>query len=249
MSDIDFYSKFNFNIFKFEKYHLTDNTQKPIPHHYFGCLVKGTAKIKTQNAELLLKPNEIFYLPKGLTYQSEWFGENIEFYSFGFKISPINKSFILQKITCTAKAQEIFQELCSYAPFTQKGIGALFYFFELVADSMIEIPKARTNSIVEIAIRYMTDYPNLKISDVAKHCNISEPSIYSLFKRQLHKSPNAVRNSILCQKAIFFLTTTNKSVQEISDLLDFSSTSYFRKILKAHTGKTPLEIRKEASII
>jgi transcriptional regulator GlxA family with amidase domain len=42
------------------------------------------------------------------------------------------------------------------------------------------------------------------------------------------------------------LTTTNKSVQEISDILGFSSTSYFRKILKLYTDKTPLKIRKEA---
>ncbi|MBE6762725.1 MAG: AraC family transcriptional regulator, partial [Ruminococcaceae bacterium] len=62
----------------------------------------------------------------------------------------------------------------------------------------------------------------------------------------LDKTPNQFRNEILCEKAISLLTTTNKSVQEISDTLNFSSTSYFRKILKAHTGKTPLEIRKKS---
>ena len=38
--------------------------------------------------------------------------------------------------------------------------------------------------------------------------------------------------------------TTGLSVEEISNELQFSSSSYFRKILKKHLGKTPSEIRR-----
>jgi len=40
------------------------------------------------------------------------------------------------------------------------------------------------------------------------------------------------------------LLTTNKTVEEIASLINFSSASYFRKVLKKHTGSTPSEIRK-----
>jgi AraC-like DNA-binding protein len=82
---------------------------------------------------------------------------------------------------------------------------------------------------------------------VADHCGISESGLYALFKKQLGKTPNDIRAEALCQKAIGLLTTTNKSVQEISDMVGFSSTSYFRKVLRKYTGKTPLGIRKDAA--
>ena len=45
-------------------------------------------------------------------------------------------------------------------------------------------------------------------------------------------------------KAVELLITTDMQVEEISSLLNFSSTSYFRKVLYKHTGKTPREIRR-----
>lgn len=246
LDEINFYHKFAFNIIKFYKYHLTDNSKKPIPYHYFGCLIKGSAKIKSQGAELSLSPHEIFYIPKGLCYQSEWFGEEIEFYSFGFEISPLNQSFSLQKIACNPKAQEIFHELCEDVRFTRQIIGKLYYFFELVATDMQKTEAHPLHPVIEKATKCLQENPHLKISELAKYCNISEPRIYSLFRHHLNKTPNEMKNTILCEKAVSLLTTTNKSVQEISDELNFSSTSYFRKVLKENTGKKPLEIRKEA---
>lgn len=244
MTEAEFYKQFTYNIYEFNNHHFTDNSKKPVQHHYFGCLITGTAIIKTKKAELSLKPNEIFYIPKGLKYQSEWFGEKIKFYSFGFKISPINQSFVLQKVNFSNEAKNLFDELCKDINSPQKSIGKLFYFFEQVADGMKRSDSTPLHPTIQKAIESINENPNQRISDIAKHCNISEPGIYSLFKRHLNKTPNALRNQILCDKAISLLTTTNKSVQEISDTVGFSSASYFRKILRKHTGKTPLQIRK-----
>ena len=140
MKEIDFYNKFEFNIYKFNRYHHTDNSKTPVAKHYFGCLIKGTAKIKSQNEELLLHPNEIFYIPKGLRYQSFWFGENekeVKFYSFGFEFPPSDESFVLQKINCSKKAQKIFDEMCEKTRQNKKSIGKLYYFFEEIADGMM----------------------------------------------------------------------------------------------------------------
>lgn len=132
MNDANFSNCFSFNIFKFERFHLTDNSKTPNARHYFGCITKGTAEIVSKNEKIEIKPNEIFYIPKGLKYQSRWFSDDngqIEFYSFGFELSPINKSFILQKINCSEKAKQVFDELCREIPVTDKGIGRLYYFF------------------------------------------------------------------------------------------------------------------------
>lgn len=196
-----------------------------------------------------MQPGEIFYIPKGLRYQSHWFGEDgneVSFYSFGFEISPIDKPFVLQKIEPSQKATELFAQLCMDIPFAGKGIGTLYYFFEEVAAGMEAAQTPYTHPTVEKAIECITEDPNRKISETAALCNVSESGLYLLFKKYLRQTPNDIRLEVLTEKAVALLSTTNRSVQEISDTLGFSSTSYFRKILQARTGKTPLEIRKES---
>lgn len=217
--------------------------------HYFACIIKGYAEIISKNEKIQVKPNEIFYIPKGLKYQSRWFSDNngqIEFFSFGFEYSPINKSFVLQKINCSAKLKELFDELCLEIPVTNKGIGMLYYFFGIIADSLKQAQNLSVNPTIEKATEYMTEYPNSKISDVAKYCNVSTSGIYSLFKKHFNKTPNDMRLELLCEKAVLLLTTTDKSIQQISDTLGFSSTSYFRKVLRKYLNKSPKEIRKSS---
>lgn len=252
MNDVKFSNSFSFNTLKFKKYHLTDNTKSPVSKHYFGCIIKGSAKIITKKEKLELKPFEIFYIPKGLKYQSRWFSDTdgqIEFYSFGFEFSPVNKSFVLQKINCSKKAKALFDELCLEIPASDKSIGLLYYFFGEISSSMKQAKNPTINPIIEKATEYMSEHTDCKISDVAKYCNVSSSGIYSIFKKHLNKTPNDVRLDLLCEKAVTLLSTTDKSVQEISDMLSFSSTSYFRKILKSYIGKTPREIRNNIKSI
>ncbi len=252
MKSADFCNSFVFNILRFNKYHYTDCSKTPVNCHYFGCLIKGTAKIKSKNEYLELKPGEIFYIPKGLKYQSYWFcdenGKN-EFYSFGFEIAPTSKHYILQKIKCSKKAQVLFDELCDEIPFSESGIGKLYRFFGEVSPEMAQAKNISVNPVLEKALEYMAEFPNAKVYEIASFCNVSESGLYLIFKNHHNKSPNEVRLDILCKKAVEMLTTTDLSVQEISDCLEFSSTSYFRKVLYKFTQKTPKDIRKNSKTI
>ena len=61
-------------------------------------------------------------------------------------------------------------------------------------------------------------------------------------------SPGDYRYMQLCRMAEKILLTTDKKVEDVAELLGFSSASYFRKTLKKYVGKTPKEIRKESII-
>jgi hypothetical protein len=141
LNDSSFCKSFHFNVYRFNKYHLTDNSKRPVPLHYFGCLIRGTAEIISKNEKISLKPNEIFYIPKGLKYQSKWYiddRDGVEFYSFGFEYAPIDKSFVLQKITCTETAAKLFEELCHEIPITDRGMGKLYSFLGEVAENLVQ---------------------------------------------------------------------------------------------------------------
>lgn len=82
------------------------------------------------------------------------------------------------------------------------------------------------------------------VSDVASFCKISNSELFLIFKEFAHETPNDVKNQILCKRAEILLITTDYSIEKISSDLGFSSSSYFRKILKKYLNKTPKEIRR-----
>jgi AraC-like DNA-binding protein len=94
--------------------------------------------------------------------------------------------------------------------------------------------------------RYLYKNPNAPMEAVATFCNMSQSGLYNIFARCGWGTPNDLRQKMRAEKAVELLQTTDLSVETISDRLGFSSASYFRKILKKHTGKTPTAIRKEA---
>ena len=169
----------------------------------------------------------MFYIPRGLCYQSQWFGsprENCELYSFGFRFTPINKYFILQKIPLTAETSSLFEELTRELEEKAVNIGKLYYFFELCSKDMIEASQFLTVSVIEKATEFLRDNPEAKISDAARFCGVSESGIYILFKRHLGKTPNDIRLMLLCERAVSLLTNTGSWVEEISSSIGLSST-------------------------
>ena len=73
-----------------------------------------------------------------------------------------------------------------------------------------------------------------------------ETALYTAFRRVRNTTPNTQRQIILCERAVELLTTTDRPIEEISTQLGFSSSAYFRKIIRAHTGLTPRMIRQNA---
>lgn len=100
------------------------------------------------------------------------------------------------------------------------------------------------SDIAEIALEYMHNNTEFHIADVANHCKVSESTLYGIFKKAYNRTPVEMKQEIFCERASELLITTNLSVEEISDKLNFSSSSYFRKVFKKYTGKTPLQVRK-----
>lgn len=252
MSEVKSYKHFHFRIIEYQKPQTTDYSRIPCPMHYFGCLIQGSAEIRSKDCRLELHPGEIFYIPNGLHYRSYWYPDaekRCALYSFGFSFMPLEQGFSLQKINCSDFARSLFDQLRQEIPMTNKGPGLLYSFLGETADSLVRNQDADAIPIIKTAIAFLQQHPNSNVRELATFCGISESGLYNAFKSHLGRTPNHVRQEILCEKAMELLTSTTLQVDEISCQLNFSSSSYFRKVLRQHTGKTPTQIRQEAERI
>ena len=250
MDSTRFSKSFRFCRYSYEKYHYTD-CSRGAPSHFVAYMESGRCKIVSERGTREFAAGDVFYIPMGLQYKSYWYGDpKISFLSYGFSSFPEaeQKHFCLQKIPCSSDLAREFYTIPINTPVDCEILGR---FYSALAKA---IPTMRTGSfnnakrVYRDAMEFLSAHPLCTVSQMAKACNVSESMLYAVFRKVAGKSPNSLRQELLVDRAVQLLITTDRQVQEISDTLGFSSVSYFRKILKSYTGKTPSEIRKDASV-
>ena len=249
MNNTQFLNTFHFRRYQRHKYYFTDHFKtNGSPGHFIARMLQGSAKFKSKEKTITVSEGDIFYIPKGLKYQSFWYGDEndqILFDSFRFQNFPMldNYSYSLQKIKPSPQTAELLYSLSGEMAVNCTTVGKLYLFLGEALEDMEQETK-HYSDIAEIALDYMHTNTEFHIADVAEYCKVSESSLYSIFKKAYGKTPVEMKQKIFCEKAADLLITTDLSVEEISSKLNFSSSSYFRKIFKKHTGKTPLNVRK-----
>lgn len=255
MTDEQFYKQFYFNLYQHGKSYMVDRmNQEGSPMHYVAQLLNGSGRISSSNGTIYLQPGDYFYIPAGLRYQSFWSvdeKELIRFYSFGFQNFPNHQSvaYGLQKLNCNVQARALFEALTETIAVNSLSVGRLYTFLGFLEDSMEVSPESKRNQMLERALEYMNSRNDYTVQEIAAYCHMSESGIYAMFQRLCGKTPVEMKHQILSERAVELLTTTDLSVEAISERLQISSSSYFRKIFKEQTGKTPREVRKAAAAL
>ena len=250
MNDISFSHSFMFRTIEFDKFHYTDN-RAGSPSHYFAYMLCGNCKITTESSTVKINEGDIFYIPDKCSYQSYWYGNpEIKFVSLGFLCMPNfeNKTYPVQVIPHSDKASELFHLLSDKIRLSPADIGLFYTLAGILIPSMTDVAVCRTREITERTKEYLIQHPFAKTSALAKNCTISEAALYSAFKKSSDITLNQLRNNLLLEKAKDILISTDKQIEYISDVLRFSSTSYFRKKFKQYFNMTPTEMRKRYRI-
>ncbi len=246
LTNTQFFNSFQFDLLQLEHNYAMQFDGRP--YYYLGKIISGKARITSAQNDLQLGEGDIFFIPKNLKYRSHWSteGNNIVFYSFGFSAIPVDvqADFQLQKLDCTAEEAALFHELEQNVQVSPISVGTLYRFLGKVFPKMTVLPKSKADIILDTAMEFMRSNQNYTMADVAHHCRVSECTLFLKFRKHLGKTPVEIRHQILAEKAEKLLISTDLSVEDISNSLGISSSSYFRKILKATTGKTPMQIRK-----
>ena len=248
MNDAIFRTYFRFNEVCYSETTHMDNSRGIDIHHI--CFMKhGRGRIVAQKQVLEIEENEMLYIPKGCSYHSYWIAEdNVRFDSIGFLYFPnaTPNGYKLQKINYDATLMEAFLPLSKQKELNTTSIGTLYHLLGLLEPRLELEPHNKDIAICEKLTLLMNQNPQRTIPEYATLCEVSETLLYNYVKRIFHKTPNRLRQEILCEKAAQLLFTTTHTIEDICDKVGFSSAAYFRKVFESVYQKTPSQFRKDA---
>lgn len=251
MNDIIFCKNFRFNEYCFQENAHRDNSQG-IGYHFLGLMKDGCGRLVSEDQVLDLQEGDMFYIPKGCRYHSWWTArDRVRFDSIGFLYFPtaVPGGYALQKIDHDPEIREAFRPLSEDKTVTAASIGALYGLLGLLENRLAPAPASHDVAVYEKILLLMRDDPHRTIPEYAELCDVSQSLLYSYIKRCSGKTPNRLRQEILCEKAAQMLQTTSYPIEEICDKLHFSSSAYFRKVWRSIYDKTPSQMRKKENMI
>jgi len=145
---------------------------------------------------------------------------------------------------------ELFEEIrrLSKGDYTDQ-LQAYSCFYRLVAKAipLMEVnPTRLPPAPLQEAIAYIEkNFATISsVQEIAAACFLSESRLYHIFKDYLDITPISYLNHLRIHNAMTLLTTTELSIQQIAERLNFHSEYYFRKTFRKITGVLPSHFRK-----
>ena len=259
ISKLSFFTTIGCN---YQNEHECDFKTKPRLHFYIVLLLEGTVVFNLTSGKVVsAKPGEIIFVPIMSRYISHYKGNpDISFISMQFSFEPFcgiseQDNYCLQKIV-----PDNFEELKDKFKYVlnnfhsddiSKQLSAVSVFYSFLSDLLPKLEKQEKQPVdkrIEKALEYINMYSEkpIKVSELANMCNMSTSSFYACFKKHTSLSPIEYKNQVVIKHAIHLLNEKDLfSIEEISDMLGFESLSYFYRLFKRLTGKTPVEYRTD----
>jgi AraC-like DNA-binding protein len=249
--------------------YLNRHIHNPKLGHNFesiGFLINGSVDIQSTEEHFTAQKGDVIYIPKNVTYISRWSGNpKIQFIFLNYTFISINltmremrtkKQLMLQKIEkVNDEIIDLFYSLyASYKQGIDNPFETLSIFYRLYSklnDQLRHKTIINENQIMRKAMLYIEQNPHIRISVpyLSEICHMSESQFYSIFKSETGYSPIEYKNRVRIQQAIDILVHSNASIEWISEYLNFSSPSYFRRVFKKWAGSNPSQFRKRTGLI
>ncbi len=205
---------------------------------------------------------DLMYVPAGATYDSRWLGDptahaiSIHFettFIHTFNADRTNVQVIKREQLLPADSFEDFSriaELLSKTSFTSPErlelMRRFYHILELISPLLTLSPEHPSDYTLLPAIEYLRENHTkpCTVDSLAQLCNLSTSHFYARFKRTLGLSPIDYKNSLSISNAERLLVDEpDLSIEEISERMGFSSSSYFRRVFKHMSGVSPREFR------
>ena len=112
-------------------------------------------------------------------------------------------------------------------------------------------PAGVTDFRVRKSIKLISDAAGaeIELDAIAREAGLSRPHFYKLFRAQTGVTPNLYLNTLLMEKALDALVTSEAPIAEIGGELGFSSLSVFTRFFAGHVGMAPSDYRRAAKVL
>ena len=86
----------------------------------------------------------------------------------------------------------------------------------------------------------------LSLNEVARSVGLSRPHFYTLFKEQMHLTPNVYWNTLLMEEALRQVEATEEALTSVACNLGFTAQANFTRFFRDHAGVSPTLYREAA---
>lgn len=239
---------------------IFDASCSPRPRFCIGLLLEGKAEFRDCSGNgncFTLSPGEVVFVPITTRYVSHWIGD-VCYISlhFDFEYPGIftrHKSFKLQKYipeNVDGFISDFRFMLEHFEGGEREQLEVLSRFFGVLGTIL---PRLETGKAVRLderlarAVEYIEkNYTDpIDVDSLAAVCNMSSSRFYPAFKEALGTTPIDYLNHFRVGRAMALLINSDDmSIESISDAVGFESSTYFRRVFKRITGKSPKEYRR-----
>lgn len=225
----------------FESYHFcrgNSNRRKS----RFGVILEGAGTYIYLNKRLRVEKGDVVFIPENIYCYSEWRGSpHIEVVYVSCFMHYEDARYEPQVLEAGEEARRELLAIAELLPDHELLAYSRFYGILGTLLPLMRAGDVWRDKTLESAIEYMTGHWNERIAvrDVARHCCVSESTLYHLFQRELGETPVRFLNSIRINVAIEYLENSHYSVSTVARTVAFPSENHFRRVFREYTGMTP----------
>lgn len=259
MNNVSKLSFFKTDRYEFKNKNICDFKNIPRPHFCMGLIIKGDAVFESDGENVGVSAGDIIFVPITSRYVSTWVGKpDILYISMHFAFEPScgiseKNRFGIQRVVVDdfddmkKKFEFVYN---NYNADLQGQLSAMGEFYKILGNILPGLEKKEVqfyDKRIEKAMEYinMNSEKDFSVEELARISSMSISNFYSQFKHYTGMTPVEYKNNICISRACRLLKADrNLQIEEISELVGFESSAYFRRVFKRLTGKTPYEYKK-----
>jgi two-component system, response regulator YesN len=151
----------------------------------------------------------------------------------GFSAETIlsENAHFIQDLYQTIRYDKFIQKVCDYV--------------RQLTEQAAFTQTAGVSPVVRQAIRYIKEnlQERLSLEEIAQSCCLSKYHLSHLFKKEVGSTVVDFLNKIRIEKALYYLETTDLTIQQIASEVGFQDANYFSRMFKKYMQHSPKEHR------
>jgi len=219
-------------------------------HTTIAYRLQGEGNFRYRDTTVTASAGSVTYIPAGLDFWRDSTPEELivlhlrEFGTIGDQIEVINQAEQIEPFFQNVLSAWETKDPLAYNRSMQLLYRILEFLQNASGQSVDSVPSIIEPGMQLLYARYKSH--DLRISQLADACFISEVYFRKLFRHHFGKSPQQALTEMRLRYAGDLLSSGYYSQKEASQLAGFSDVKYFRTVFKKHFALTPAEYINKA---